>query len=146
MSEDNAYGACVDENGASVRNNVKVERLLALIEEHRGNISAIARSEGEKRSTVKEYIDKTPELVQALSDWRQGIIDKSEDNIFLAVEKGDLASSKMVAATLGKDRGWVPREEQTGKDGKDLIPSQIIFTTYEDEENETPDAAPSEVP
>lgn len=121
-------------SNASVRNSEKVERYLRLIEEHRGNKSAMAREEGVTRTQLSDYIDSTPELLSALQDWRQGIIDKSEDNIFVAAEKGDLASSKMIVATLGKDRGWVPREEQTGKDGMPLIPPTITFALDEPKE------------
>ena len=120
-------------SNASFRDPAKVERYLRLIEECRGNVSAIAREEGVARTIAKGYIDKTPELVSALYDWRQSIVDTAEDNIFKAAEKGDLASSKMIVATLGKDRGWVPREEKTGADGTPLVPPQIVFTTYEDE-------------
>jgi hypothetical protein len=120
-------------SNASFRDPAKVERYLRLIEECRGNVSAIAREEGVARTIAKGYIDKTPELVSALHDWRQSIVDTAEDNIFKAAEKGDLASSKMIVATLGKDRGWVPREEKTGADGTPLVPPQIVFTTYEDE-------------
>lgn len=115
------------------RDPAKIERYLHLIEECRGNISEMARQEAKRRTDVKDYIDRTPELLTALNDWRQGIIDKSEDNIFKAAESGDLGASKMIVATLGKDRGWVPREEQTGKDGKDLVPPMITFVAYEPE-------------
>lgn len=133
MSEESAYGFSVDENGRSIRNAVKVQHYLELIRLCRGNVSAMAREEGISRSVCKQYIDKCPELVSALNDWRQEIVDKAEDNIFILVEKGDGAASKMVVSMLGKDRGWVAREEQTGKDGTPLIPSVIEFTTYEEE-------------
>lgn len=115
------------------RNSKRVERYLLLIEEHRGNVSAIARDECISRSVCKQYIDKVPELAAALDDIRQTVVDAAEKNIFAATESGDLPCSKMVVAMLGKDRGWVPREEKTGADGAPLIPPSITFAPYEEE-------------
>ena len=131
-----------DENAAPERedNTFSVERVLPLIDEFKGNISAIARHLGKSRSQTKDYIDRKPELLTALRDWRESIIDHAEENIFDEVLKGDSASSKMVVATLGKDRGWVPRNENTGKDGKDLIPPTITFAQYPDDDEEAPPA------
>jgi len=108
------------------------EAVLAKIEEFRGNVSAIARDFGVWRSNLVQYISTKPELQAALDDIRQTVVDKAESNIFAAVEQGDLGSSKMVVSMLGKDRGWVTREEQTGKDGAPLVPPQIVFTPYDD--------------
>jgi hypothetical protein len=118
------------------RSPMTVEEVRDLLIAENGNVSAVARALYRSRSVVKNWIDTKPELVATLMDMREEVVDQAERNIFAAVSLGDQGASKFVAMTLGKDRGWVPREEKTGKDGADLIPSTIVFAMYAEDEPE----------
>lgn len=89
--------------------------IYTVLVEVRGNLSRAAAELGLRRGVLKERVDRSPILVSLLQDLRQGIVDKSEDNIFLAVERGDEPMSRFVASTLGKDRGW--SQGVVGKNG-----------------------------
>ncbi len=85
-----------------------------------GNISAAARLLGVRRSKFKERVDRTPSLVLLLSELKDEVVDAAEGNFFKAAKSGDLIASKFILTTIGKDRGYVTRVEQTGKDGENL--------------------------
>lgn len=77
----------------------------------RGNVSAVARDLKRSRSVIKQHIDKSVELTALVAELRETIIDTAEDNIFLAVETGDLEASKFILRTVGKDRGYSTKVE-----------------------------------
>jgi hypothetical protein len=74
------------------------------------------------RQYVKDAVDKRPELLGWYADFRQEVVDKAEGNIFRCVREGDYQASVLVVRTLGKERGWVPKEEVEAKvDGEVLL-------------------------
>lgn len=89
--------------------------------ETRGNLTEAAKFVTQKwndtcsRAYLKRRIESTPALLGLLEEIREEFVDKAEDNIFLAVESGDYQASVLVVRTLGKERGWVPKEEVDGK-------------------------------
>jgi hypothetical protein len=102
---------------------------------NRGNISKVALSLEKMRSQVALFISIRPEFIVLRDSLREAIVDKAEDNIFAAVENGDVGQSNFVVSTLGKNRGWSNRLETTGADGKDLAPPQIIIRRYGPEDD-----------
>lgn len=112
-----------------------VEQLAAAIEEHHGNIAAVARHFGERRSKLKERIDRSPFLISLLNDLNEEIKDIAQGNIRAAVIAGDPAASRFVLMTIGKDRGYSTRVEQTGKDGAPLQQAPaVLFRQITDDE------------
>jgi hypothetical protein len=87
----------------------------------RGNLSDAARLLTERcgipcsRAYLKRATTSRPMLVELVADMTQAIVDKAEDNIFNLVEHGDDKASYFILRTLGKDRGYVPKEEVEGK-------------------------------
>lgn len=94
----------------------KAEIYHALVE-FSGNVAAVSRSFGCRRSKIAMIIDTTPELVALKAEFYEEAVDASEDNIFADVKKGDQSASRFVLGTLGKKRGWAQGVEGTGKDG-----------------------------
>lgn len=94
--------------------------IAASLEKNRGNLSKCSRDLSVRRKNLVERIGKHPDLQAVLDEIRDERIDKAEDNIYDDLDKGDPAASRFVLATLGKDRGWVTRNESTGKGGGDL--------------------------
>lgn len=108
----------------------------------RGNISAVARTFYRSRSRMNDYIMTKPELAGLVSDLREEILDKAEDNVFAAVEKGDLGQSNMVLMTLGKKRGWTNKLEVGTGDAPPAPLASIVYQQYPDDPAE--DSAPDE--
>lgn len=69
----------------------------------------------EMLSKAERNLDKTLDL--------NTLNEKGLEDAQLLKIKVDV--SKTIVTTLGKDEGYSTRTEQTGKDGKDLIPEQL---------------------
>lgn len=95
-----------------------------------GNISAIARSFGRSRSAVYSFIHDHPELKEALCDAREAMSDNVVSRFYADCLKDDPAYQKsriFYLSTVAKDRGFVQRQEHTGKDGESLNTSVIVY-------------------
>lgn len=95
--------------------------LYTYLSGNRGNISEAARHFGQRRATIKDMINTTPELVALMEDLSEGQVDKAEDNIFADNEKGDQGASKFILQTKGKKRGWAMGVEGTGKEDRKSV-------------------------
>ena len=89
------------------------ETQLALaIMKHRGILSKVAKEVGlGSAQAVRYHIIRSPSLRQVFDESRGKVVDKAEDNIFDAVERGNLQYSKFIVTPLGKDRGYIERRE-----------------------------------
>jgi hypothetical protein len=67
------------------------------------------------RNYVAAVVKKRRPLTEWVHEYRASAIDQAEANLFRQVENGDIKASVLVARTLGKDRGWVPRSEKGEK-------------------------------
>jgi predicted DNA-binding protein YlxM (UPF0122 family) len=97
-----------------------VKPLYDAIYQKDGNISEIARAFGVSRSTVYRKIEKHDSLQEALADARESFIDFAESKLRTEVKKGNITAIIFTLKTLGKHRGYVERQEITGKDGGKL--------------------------
>ena len=88
------------------------DRLAESILRHRGVLSKVADDVGlGSGQAVRYHITRSATLQQVFSDARVRVIDRAEENVFAAVEQGDLTYSWKVLQTLGKDRGYTERRE-----------------------------------
>jgi hypothetical protein len=104
-----------EEPPAMAKLNSKIVR--ELIETCRGNAAAIARSVGVKRQSVVGFIKRRPPLAEALKDARETLVDEAESALALAVDKGEAWAVCFTLKCLGKNRGYVERQELTGANG-----------------------------
>ena len=91
------------------------EALVASIRQHRGILSRVAEELGfVDAASVRYYIYRDPQLRAVWDDARGRVVDKAEENVFAAVEAGNLKYSWHLLQTLGKDRGYTERRELEG--------------------------------
>jgi hypothetical protein len=98
--------------------------LVAKIEEAHGNISAVARAYKRSRTSVYRWIQSTPTALQALRDQRETVVDAAESVLFKrAIQDQELSALFYILNNMAeaKERGWSPRTEHTGADGKELV-------------------------
>lgn len=67
--------------------------------------------------TVYRYIDNHPTLKATMSEERGRMIDVAEAALFTEIQNGNITAIIFTLKTVGKDRGYVERLEQTGRDG-----------------------------
>ena len=75
----------------------------------RGNIQQTAVRLGVNRRTIHRWMEKSPKLRALRDGLREKIVDKAEENVFAALDRGDLRVSMFILRTLGKNRGYTER-------------------------------------
>lgn len=93
------------------------EDVAVAIIRHHGNFSAIARSLSRSRTSVANYIAHETLLRDLRDETVQAIVDDIEEGYMVDALKGDTGARRFFLQTLGKERGYVVRNENTGKDG-----------------------------
>lgn len=112
---------------------VPADKIAQHLRDNRGNLSLTCRTLADfgfpiSRKSLKNRIDSSPELREVLDDVRDDILDQAESNVYDDVFAKDPGASRFVLTTLGKERGWVTRQEQSNKE-----PIQIIVKDFNDE-------------
>ena len=96
-------------------------QMIEALREKHGNLSAAARFLGCSRNTISRYIN-TYSTVQAVADEeRETLIDFAENQLFKQVQDGNITAIIFTLKTIGKSRGYVERQEVTGKDGGAIV-------------------------
>jgi hypothetical protein len=93
------------------------KRMCAVIEEKRGFVSAIAKALDISRTSFYAYLKEMPKARQALEDVREGRHDFVESKMMELINDGNPTMIIFYLKTQAKDRGYVERQEVTGKDG-----------------------------
>lgn len=70
--------------------------------------------------TVFNYIERHPTVQAAKNAERGEMIDTAELKLWQSIQNGEAWGISLALKTIGKDRGYVERTEQTGKDGAPL--------------------------
>jgi hypothetical protein len=92
---------------------------------HGGNITRVADAMNVSRKTVYNWIEQY-DLRDDLQVSRDEMRDIAERNVFLAVQSGDLDTSKFVLTHMPSSQPrWSSRSEVTGADGAALIPPDV---------------------
>lgn len=87
--------------------------------------AAVAAAVGCSRQTVDNALERWPELREQLDTARSGLVSKATSALAADVEDsssdGHVRAYMFVLRTLGKDEGFVERNEVTGADGAGLF-------------------------
>lgn len=94
--------------------------VYAALMKARGNLTNAARLLGRPRRVLTDFMTTLPELYQVLDEIRHQRLDAIEERVLDAAEAGSPSEAKFILTTLGKDRGYTTRIENTGKDGAPL--------------------------
>jgi hypothetical protein len=91
-----------------------------------GNFSATARLLVRARRSTQTFIVQNTFLRDLREDLRNEFLDVVEDAYMNDALKGVPGARHFFLTTLGKDRGYVQRQETTGKDGEPLYKQSAI--------------------
>lgn len=95
------------------------------IRESYGVKAAVAAAVGCSRQTVDNALERWPELREQLDAARSGLVAKATSALVADVDNvgsdGHVRAYMFVLRTLGKDEGFVERNEVTGADGAGLF-------------------------
>ena len=96
-------------------------QIIAALQETKGMMFLAAKRLGCSHETLRRYCQRYPS-VQAAKDAERGeMVDTAELKLWNSIRKGEAWGIAFCLKNLGKDRGYVERIEQTGKDGEQLV-------------------------
>jgi hypothetical protein len=108
-----------------------VEQIEAGLRAAAGIISAAAVKLNCTPRTIRNYLDKYPELREVEAEILDQNLDLAETKLLTAIRDGNLTAVIFYLKTKGKPRGYTERAELTGADG-----GPIDVTKLSDEELE----------
>ncbi len=76
-----------------------------------GNVTGAADRLGVPRSTLYRRIKQSKRLQEVLEECREVLIDEAEAALTRRVRQGHMSAVTFVLKTLGKNRGYVERQE-----------------------------------
>lgn len=105
-------------DGATARTEDEVRQALAVC---KGLIHLTASKLGVTDRTMYNYLERWPDLKEAIKEQRELRVDVAELSLCNAVAKGEPWAVCFTLKTQGKNRGYTERHEITGKDGEELV-------------------------
>lgn len=105
-------------------------RIIEALKECNGLLTLAARKAGVTYRTIKRYADEYPTVAEAYKESKETMLDVAEGKLYQAIGKGESWAICFFLKTQGKQRGYVERQEFTGKDGK---PLQMVFKDVDPE-------------
>lgn len=94
------------------------DQVADALKETRGMVYLAAKRLGCSHVTVQNYANRYAMVREALQTQRGQLIDTAELKLWHAVTEGESWAVLFALRTIGKDRGYVERQEVTGKDGE----------------------------
>jgi hypothetical protein len=97
------------------------QQVIAALTETKGMIYLAAQRLGCNAETIRNYCKRYPS-VQAARDAQRGqMIDLAELKLWQSIQNGEPWGIAFCLKTIGKDRGYVERQEHTGEDGNAMV-------------------------
>lgn len=100
--------------------------MIEAIEKAQGFVSKAAEILGISRMTFYRILGEYRTAQESLQDVREKRHDYVELKLMEGIRAGDKALIIFYLKTQAKDRGYVTRQEITGKDGKDIPTIKVI--------------------
>ena len=93
------------------------EQIIEALRNGMGIVTQAARTLKMQRTYIHKRIRDSALLTEALEDIRNENIDLAESKLFEMIQKGDKIAIIFFLECMGKKRGWVERQEVTGREG-----------------------------
>lgn len=99
---------------------VDVTTVEQMIRDEKGNITNVAKHLRVSRQKLYRYIEEHVSLKAVVEEARESMKDYAESKLFEALGNGAPWAICFFLKTQAKDRGYIERNELTGKDGEGL--------------------------
>ena len=109
---------------AIVKADLVKKSLLEALEKNLGVVTAACKQVGVNRATYYTYINSDPEFAAAVKDIDNITLDFAESQLYKQIKNGNITATIFFLKTKGKKRGYVERQEITGKDGQAINQTQ----------------------
>lgn len=98
----------------------KISQIEEALHATHGAITLAADLLGSSYNTIRAYVDRSPTLQDILAHYREGRVDKAELKLEQAIQNGEPWAISLTLRTLGRNRGYVERQEVANPDGKEF--------------------------
>jgi hypothetical protein len=103
------------------KERVPTERIIECLRETNGLVSLAAKRVPCSITTINTRRKKVQSVQQCIDECRGELVDYGELALRRAVVAGEPWAVGLVLKTLGRDRGYVERQEITGADGTPVV-------------------------
>ena len=86
-----------------------------------GIIQVIASRVGCDWHTANRYVNEYATVREAYLAERETVLDIAEAQVIKAIKEGDISTIRWYLSTIGKNRGYVERQERSGPDGGPIV-------------------------
>lgn len=100
--------------------------------ENKGLIAAAARQLGCSPETIRRRAKRSKTIQQAISDGRSRLLDATEEKLVAAIDNGEPWAIALVLKTLGKERGYVERQETVNKNETLEVVTRVVRHAADD--------------
>lgn len=97
-----------------------VDQIEVELRKVHGAITLAAENMGASHNTIRRYIERSAHLRQVLAHYRERKVDTAELKLEAAISNGEPWAIALTLKTLGRNRGYVERQELTGADGEPM--------------------------
>lgn len=104
------------------KKDINKKALIEALESTLGVVTSACKKVGLSRNTFYEYCKQDAEFKKQVDDIENIALDFVESQLHKQISDGNTTATIFYLKTKGKKRGYVERQELTGKDGKDLVP------------------------
>ena len=101
----------------SNKSDIYKSRLLEALENSLGVVTTACKKANISRKTFYQYCNDDPEFKKAVDDIENIALDFAESQLHKQIQGGNTAATIFYLKTKGKKRGYVERQEITGKEG-----------------------------
>ena len=101
--------------------------LLEALEKTLGIVTTACKVVGVQRGTFYRYYNEDKDFAKAVKEIDNVVLDFAESQLHKQIKDNNTSSTIFYLKTKGKNRGYVERQEITGKEGE---PIQITGFTY----------------
>jgi hypothetical protein len=105
------------------------EQVIAAIKGSAGIKATIARRLDVSRWTIDNYLKRWKAAQLAYDEECEGIIDLAETVLIKNIQDGDTTDAKWYLSRKGRHRGYVERQEVTGRDGEPVTIAVVNVDT-----------------
>jgi hypothetical protein len=116
----------------STKVDIKKRAMIEALTKSLGIVTTACKNVGIDRSLHYRWMNEDVKYKEAVEDIAEIALDFAESKLHRLIDKGDTSANIFYMKTKGKRRGYIERQEITGKEGKDIIPT-IIFKNFTDE-------------
>lgn len=97
--------------------DIKKKHFNEALKNSLGNISTACSKVGISRQTYYNWCEADPEFASVLSEIKESAIDLGESSLMELVKEKNVPAVIFFLKTIGKNRGYVERNELTGANG-----------------------------